>query len=238
MDSTRTKNKKLWAATFSLVTVIVVGCAGKPLWLDVVALNPMVREKWAADEQLGPTFYAKRDELRAVRESIPLMTAEQQERLVSQLSEVLQQEENDLLRREAVLTLGYTSTASAVPALRAALSDPEADVRGGACQAWAQRGGRDAATALAQVIGSDQDADVRITAVSELRRFRGPVVLQALSLALDDNDPALQYAAVQSLREVGDSDYGNSVYAWREYLRGNNPPVPRPSLVERLGNWF
>jgi HEAT repeat protein len=230
--------RRLFTVSLWLMSAVCAGCAGKPIWLDVVALNPAVREKWQADEQFGPTFYAKRDELREIREAVTGMTAVQQDQLAYQLSELMRQEPNDLLRREAVLTLGFLSASSAVPALQAALTDTDPNVRAGACHAWGRRGGPDAQAALAEIVGSDEDIDVRMAAVSELSRFRGQVVFDALSIALEDTDPALQYSAVQSLREVGDRDYGNNTVAWREFLRGGNPPLPQPTLVERMTNWF
>ena len=233
------RSRRRCIARFWLILPLFVGCASPVTWTDVISLHPAVRRKWSEDEQYAPTFYAKREELRAFRDSAASMPPQRQDQLAFQLSELLRNEENPLLRREAVLTLGYLATPNTEPALRRALSDGDIDVRAAACRAWGRRGGESAPAVLAEVLGSDQDVDVRLAAVSELGRFRGPTVNEALAIALDDSDPALQYQAVQTLREHGDVDYGNSIYAWREYLRGNTPAVPEgPSIVERVRNWF
>ena len=68
----------------------------------------------------------------------------------------------------------------------------------------------------------------------ELGNFKGFEAPKALRPALDDRDPALQLAAMQSLQTVtGRTKYRNSAPAWREYLDGGNPtPPPGPSVAE------
>jgi hypothetical protein len=63
--------------------------------------------------------------------------------------------------------------------------------------------------------------------------------VQALGIALDDADPALQHRAVQSLERVSGEDFGDSVPAWRQYVRGEpvNAPEP-PSIAERFRELF
>lgn len=219
--------------------VLTAGCAGEPLWLDFLALNPSVRRRWEEDESYAPTYYARRDELRRLRDAAPNMTPQQRSQLALQLTEVVRNDPSPLMRREAIITLGYLATPDAIPALQMALSDQDLDVRAAACAAWRRHGGPDAAAALANVVSQDGDLDVRIAAVKELQHFRGPAVMTALSAAIEDADPALQYRAVLSLQEVSDVSYGENVYAWREYLRGNQPPLPEtPTLAERMTNWF
>ena len=78
-----------------------------------------------------------------------------------------------------------------------------------------------------------------LAAARGLASYRGPAAERALAIALDDKDPALQYRAMQSLREISDRDYGNNAVAWREYLRGGNPAPPEgPSIVERINDLF
>ena len=223
----------------ALAALFVAGCAGEPLWLNFISINPSVRRKWEEDELYSPTYYARRDELQALRRSVAQMPQPQQEEMARALADLLRREPNTLLRREAVLTIGHLATPAAIPALQSALTDDDPDVRIAACAAWRRRGGPEAAGALASVIGSDQDLDVRIAAAAELSHFRGQVAMDALAVAIEDPDPALQYRAVLSLQEVSDRDYGQSVYAWREFLHGNQPPLPEtPSLVERMTSWF
>jgi hypothetical protein len=83
---------------------------------------------------------------------------------------------------------------------------------------------------------------VRIVAARELEKFKGFAAPQALRPALDDRDPALQLAAMQSLQTLtGHSEYGKSAPAWREYLDGGNPaPAVNPiaEAVRGLWSWY
>jgi len=71
-------------------------------------------------------------------------------------------------------------------------------------------------------------------------RFRDPAAAQALRVALDENDAALQGVAMQSLSGItGRREYAGSVAAWREYLDGGNPAPPaRPSLAETIQKYW
>ena len=63
---------------------------------------------------------------------------------------------------------------------------------------------------------------------------------KALALSLEENDPAVQRVAMESLKTSTGKDYGMSVQTWREYLDGGNPrPPDPPSWAERLLQpWF
>ena len=66
-----------------------------------------------------------------------------------------------------------------------------------------------------------------------------PASVGALGQALEDRDPAMQYAAVQSLRDVTDRDFGNDVSRWRQFVAGKQPEPPRSiSVAERFRRLF
>ena len=156
--------------------VLVIGCAEGPLILELAHWNPYVRRQWDEDERFGPTFYSRLDEFRAVRAGAAKLTPAEQDHLCGQLGEVLAHDENPLLRREAVRTLGELATPHAEPLLREAVSDPNLDVRIAACEAWGKRGGQEAAAILAGVVAQDGDIDLRIAAAEQLGRFAGDQV--------------------------------------------------------------
>ena len=96
---------------------------------------------------------------------------------------------------------------------------------------------------LSQAVASDADLDVRVAAARELGKFRDFEAPQALRPALDDRDPALQVAAMQSLETLtGRTNYRNSAATWRQYLDGGNPtPPPGPTVAEvvkQYWSWF
>ncbi len=75
---------------------------------------------------------------------------------------------------------------------------------------------------------------MRLAAAEALGKINSPDSIKALAVALDDRDPALQYAGVQSLKAITGRDYGPDVQAWRQVASGGNPPPYTPSVAERL----
>lgn len=229
---------KALLAGFLLLTSLLTGCAEGPLW-RLGTLSPWIQKKWAEEEKYGKPLYQRRAEVRKLGSHARNMPDEDQQRISQQLADIVKNEPVILLRIEAIRALGSFRTTTAAQTLHAAITDGDAEVRIAACQAWQRRGDQEALDTLRGVVGSDTDIDVRLAATRSLGAFRSPDAIQALGLALDDGDPALQNRAMESLKLVSGKDYGNDTASWREFVRGGNPP-PRegPSIVERLGSWF
>jgi HEAT repeat protein len=98
-----------------------------------------------------------------------------------------------------------------------------------------RRGEAASVPALAGALRSEKDVDVRLAAAEALGNIKSPEAIQALVVALDDRDPALQYVGVQSMKSITGEDYGPDVQAWRAVAAGGTPPSPQtPSIAERL----
>jgi hypothetical protein len=229
------KHRQTWIVLVGLS--LVAGCAEGPLW-RLGAVNPYVRQQWQEEEELVSSRYSHVARLRSLSDELPSMNEEQRQRLSAELAAQFQDTADSMVRREIVFTLAEVPTAAASEVLRKAQSDPSEDVRIAACRAWRRRGGPEAIHALAEMLGGDTDIDVRLRATEALADFQDPVAVQALGVALDDKDPALQYRAMQSLKSASGRDFGNNSVAWREYLQGGNPPDQPESLVQRLYEWF
>ncbi|MCH2123436.1 MAG: HEAT repeat domain-containing protein [Pirellulaceae bacterium] len=226
------------AVMVTAITVIQCGCANGP-FDSVAEWNPLLRMELQEDQQFGPTWYQKLNELHTLRENASRMSSVEQERWSQQLAAMLSNPVNSVQRPDIILTLGAFKTPTAVAILRQAVNDPDAQMRMAACRAWATYGGSEAVQSLSWVVGSDTDQDVRAAALRELAQFKGePAAIQALGLALDDSDPALQYRAVQSLKSVSGRDYGDNVPAWKQYVQGGNPNVPEVSVAEKVREWL
>jgi hypothetical protein len=97
------------------------------------------------------------------------------------------------------------------------LDDPDSLVRIAACDAWVEIGGDEAIRHLANRFRSDEDIDVRLHAVRDLGSLGNEAAIPVLAEALEAPDPAIQFRAVASLKEVSGRDLGNDVNAWREW---------------------
>ena len=99
--------------------------------------------------------------------------------------------------------------------------------------------GATASEVLRERLASDTDLDVRLAAAEALGEIRDPASVPALGVALQDRDPAMQYQAVCSLRQVAPTDLGNDVERWRQYVKdGSIAPPKSVPLAEQFRNIF
>ena len=207
--------------------LVLSGCAGGPLKNSFVAGWLPERGDDPADlERYGPIKSQHIEHLRSLADQVGDADPEVRDRISKDLVQRVRNELDPTVRVEVVKALGEFPNPSAAEGLRWALMDNAPEVRIAACQAWHRRGGTDAAVALAGVMGSETDLDVRLAAARALSGFRHPAALQALGSALDDSNPAIKYRAIESLRASSEFNYGENLGAWRQFAQGGNPPRP------------
>lgn len=207
---------------------------------ELRSFNPWVREQWADDEKYGPTYHQRIAELERVRAQAPSLSPADQQRLSQDIAEVYAIEKSAAMRAELLKSIAEFPTPVAFTTLESAATDNDAEVRQAAARGLSRQKNPQAITLLTQLVSGDGDGDVRKEAARSLGSFKQPEAAKALALALDENDPAIQKIAMDSLRSTTGKDYGNRVGAWREYLGGGNPPPPDPpTLAERVGwPWY
>ena len=228
----------LTPATLPLLAMLFAGCADGFV-PEARSLNPYVRKQWDEDEKRGPTYYKRLEELRQVRAQAKKLSEPEKDRLAAEIIDVLGIEKSPVMRAELVKTLAVLPSPATLVALDGAATDTDAEVRAAACQALAGQSGPDAVRLLAQLSG-DESLEVRMAAAKGLGRHQSPDAAKALGLALEENDPAIQKVAMESLKNSTGRDYGMNVKSWREFLDGGTPkPLEPPSWAERLRpSWF
>jgi hypothetical protein len=224
------------------VATSLVGCADGPI-PETKFLNPWVRKQWAEDEQRVTTYHRKVADLAEMRTKAANMRPEEQDSTASQLAAHLKEEKSAALRGEFVRTLAVFRAPAAQRALVASMNDESSSVRVLACKGLGFAPTADGFQALSHAVSDDADLDVRVAAAHQLGKYKGFEASKALRPALDDRDPALQIAAMQSLEAVdGHTEYRRNVAVWREHLDGGSPtPPPGPSiaeLVQQYWSWF
>lgn len=214
------------------------GCADGPI-PELRSVNPWVKQQWAEDEKFGRTYYQKVDELAQLRSQAASLTGPKREETVQQLISQLETERSSALRGELIRTLAVFPLPPAQQAIERAASDEAVTVRRVACRALGERKQTSGVPILATAVREDASLDVRLTAAKALGQIPDPTAAQALRPALDDNDPALQNVAMESLAALTGKPYRQSVTAWREYLDGGSPPpVPAPAIAQQLREWW
>jgi hypothetical protein len=162
----------------------------------------------------------------------------EQQRLCEQLALHIQTEPDPLVRQEIQKTVADFSTPLAFKMLLAGLSDEHLDVRQTCCNRLGERGDVSAIGPLRKVLETDEELDARLAAIDALGQIASTETVAALAIALDDRDPAIQYAGVQALKSSTGEDFGNDVRSWQMYVRGETPPAkPSVSIAERAKEW-
>lgn len=182
----------------------IVGCHVWPLGVQpdrTTMITPAMR--MSAIREMAPNF-AKAE------------PAEQQ-RACQQLAQQIQTEPDPLVRKAIQETIAEFQDPLAAAVLLAGLEDDHREVRMACCRKLAERKQQSAVPALRAIIAQDDDVDVRLAAVQAVGQIGSTDGLRAIALALEDNDPALQYAGVSAMREASGEDLGNDVVAWRQY---------------------
>jgi HEAT repeat protein len=193
---------------------------------------------WKKPKETGPKIATPKDridKLRAMAKNAPERSPAEQETESQDMAGVLRKEEDPLMRAEILRALGPYQTEIATKMLHAGLKDSDRDVRIAACEGWERHKGPEAAKVLSEILSTDADIDVRLAAARGLGTLGDPVGQNALGVALDNPDPAMQYRATESLRQITGKKY-ESVADWRAFVKGTNPP--EPSLATRIKNWF
>jgi HEAT repeat protein len=174
--------------------------------------------------------------------------AKEKEKVAAHLAEEIRTEQDPLVRIQIIKALATIPTEMAATVLNGGMKDSDPDVRVAVCEGWGARTAamqrlpsgapaepREAdlaARLLAEALTSDTIMDVRLAAARSLAKVKNdPRAVGALGIALKDADPALQFRAVASLKEVSNKDFGNDIEKWQQYVDSVAPSAQQPSQV-------
>jgi hypothetical protein len=187
------------------------GCAGWRPW--------KTNDKLAqVEEKYGPSADTRIKRLAERAKAVSASAAEQPRiEFTQELVGMMLAEHDPRVRCSILTTAAAYDTAAATAICKGALEDPDDRVRTEACRVWGKRGGDEAVELLATRFRTDPELDVRLEALRRLGTLKDKDAIPVLARALEDGDPAVQYRAVASLKEVSGRDLGNDVNVWREW---------------------
>lgn len=211
------------ALLLAIAICAVPGCAKRPF-----SSLAEIRAPWAVDSpedeaHLADTLFEKKRRMEAAVAVAQGGPVEQQQRVAQGLREIIRRDPILLLRLHAVNLAKLLRCPAATGALQDASTDSSADIRIAAVKAWESMPADQAVPQLQEMIGSDTNVDVRLSATKALGKFSGRQAVGAISLALNDPDPALQLRAMESLASASGENLGLSVSAWKDYVARVNP---------------
>ncbi|MEZ6102572.1 MAG: HEAT repeat domain-containing protein [Pirellulaceae bacterium] len=196
--------------------VVVMGCisgiSGRFGTSNADQLNAL---RWK--EAYGPTSSERIQQMRSLAAAAASAPDDQQLAAVARLEQQLSKETDVLVRREVVRTLGAFNVPSAEEALKIAGEDDDPVVRVEACRSWGQRKSEAAVQELSRFLVHSEDVDVRLAAVEALGQIPSSPSTSVLLPIVNDRDPAVQLAAMASLRKVTGQSIGDDVTKWRQY---------------------
>jgi len=215
------------------LAILCGGCA-EYSWLNPV----LVWSEWPDDERYVVPFHQRLDEIRHVGDSVHRYSPQEQSDYSTQLTAVIRDNKNSIMRAEATRAIGHFPSSLASTGIGLAMADEDATVRiaaTDACRWQADDASRQRLTAMLQ----DESIDVQLASIKQLGDFRHESTIAALGEFLDHTDPAVQVQAVNSLRTASGRDYGTNLSLWKGFVRGENPPIPpKGSFVSRATSFF
>lgn len=214
-----------------LASVMLAGCASWSPWKR--------REKAARDqEKYGFTADTRIKKLAERSKAVKSESAQSQLEFTQDLVRMMLEEHDPRVRGRILETAADYETAAATAICKGALQDPSEMVRMKACDVWAKRGGEEAVQLLATRFQTDSELDVRLRALKMLGELKDKQAIPVLARALEDADPAVQYRAVASLKQVSGRDLGNDVNAWRDWAANPEAHKAEWSIAESFRRLF
>ncbi len=206
----------------------LIGCAEGPFW-KAGHYSPWAQEKWSAEEQQADTLFERKRQLSELVAQAKNSSADAQNQAANQLKNIIHRDPVLLVKLHAISLLPDLPATASIEALHLASRDPDSRVRIAAIESWKRVNSSASVSQLQEMIGSDTDVDVRLQATRALGTFNDPSAVSALSLALTDNNPAIQLRATESLEKVTGEKLGADVAAWQTYIGNAN----RQSIASR-----
>ena len=214
-----------------LPAIAACGCAGWRPW--------KTNEKLArVEEKYGPAADTRIKRLAERSKAVKKESELQRVEFTQDLVRMMLEEHDPRVRCSILTTAADYETAAATAICKGALQDPDERVRLEACRVWSKRGGDEAVDLLATRFRTDQELDVRLQALRMLGDLKDKDAIPVLARALEDGDPAVQYRAVASLKQVSGRDLGNDVNAWRDWAADPNGKAGEWTIAEGFRRLF
>lgn len=194
-------------------------------------MNPFYRKQWKQDQELGPTYAQRIEELELLESQLTSYAPDDQLRWAMQLERLIQSDPSPEFRARAVQAIAKIQNDTVTRALNRASADDIEKVRMAAAKSWAEQKTTPARDMLLSMATSDTSNSVRAAAIQSLGTFEDPEVRQSLAGMIDDRSPAIQYEVAQSLAKLTGRNYGGDFESWKKYLNGEEVPEPTPKSM-------
>jgi HEAT repeat protein len=159
----------------------------------------------------------------------------EQQRSIDEMVAQIRTERDPLVRRAIQESIAEYQVPLARDVLIAGLKDDDVEVQMTCCRKLGERAEPESIAALREVLQASDNLDLRLAATDALGQINTPEAIEALSVAIKDRDPALQYAGVEALKNLSGQDLGNDVKAWQQFTEQGDAVIqPKTSLADKV----
>lgn len=219
-----------------LTVSFITGCKGDQSF----SLNKVMKrlKSPTPEEQVAMAFDP--DDADRRREGVALLSGNSwglKEPYLAGYAELLEADEDELVRSAAARALGKAGDAKYLANLLAALSDGSDVVRWDAAVALDTVTGAAAVGPLQERALDDDSADVRSACAKAMRHYRKSGVVKTLAQCLADDSFAMRHQAHASLVDITGRDLGRRPEDWSDFAKAD--PPPRPVVTSKpWWDWF
>ena len=221
--SRQQNNGSVCQSFFLLALGLVCGCSDTR-WNSAGFRNPFASKTDAYKSQYGLSSADRIRQLESLTEKPTKISSAQLPILAQQLTDTIANDADSLVRRAAIRLLAQLPDEFALPGMREAAQNSDHVVRQLAIEGWSERITDEAVSVLTGALRNDGHLDVQLAAAKGLANFNSSTVIQALSTALEYQDPAIQFRAAQSLAQVTGQNLGTDITAWQRFLADSVSP--------------
>lgn len=192
-------------------------------WLVGCQSGPVARMFVTKDNTSYRTPAVRSAEARAIAAESRSADAATQQQMATDLARRLQAEGDPLVREALLESIAAIRVPLATQTLQAGLGDDDEGVRQTCCVQLGKLGSAEAVPTLRNVAAADDSFDVRVAATTALGQIGTTEAVQSLVTALEDNDPAMQFAGVSAVKQATGRDLGGDVRAYVALAKGEAP---------------
>jgi len=211
-----------------------VGCVDGPLY-ELKKLNPVIQSQWKKDQERGPTYYQRIDEMDLVSRQLPTMSPEERTRWINTISQIAQTDTSPEIRWRSVQTLSKVmEQPAAVESIMKLSQDKSDKVRLAVSQALRKQVTPETTQTLLAMASTDKNESVRLAAVQSLGMHKSEEVKAFLAKQINDRNPAMQYSASLALKDFTGKDFKGDVPLLKRYMNGENVEPKETTFYEAL----
>ncbi|RMF87181.1 MAG: HEAT repeat domain-containing protein [Planctomycetota bacterium] len=200
-----------WTLAVCILVLETTGCG------LLAKYRPYVEED--EREFLPPGFEHPAARLERLENAVASKPSDAEKRqIAAEIAQFFQESDDPAIREDLTKLAAKLIGPETLRVLQTATRDPDPRVRLAAAKALGEVPEPNATALLLNLLETDPNTDVRQAAIVSLGKRNDAAALPALGDQLKNRDPATQYLAMKSLREITGENFGYDARQWLAYI--------------------